>query len=693
MVQKVTGWIQSRYQDRLDEIARRHANLRTATETIEVSLTELDDVDDGFPFARAMHWSEGGSVVLDSVEEAVQRAFYAVADGIEEIEDANDLDEPDLEFVEPIEEMYIDVSSPTNDDIGNMVAVRGRIRQSTDALTWSSARVYRCRRCLTVISTPIEVKPRHVVEGYEREPSECATESCPGGEYEEIVEDTEYRDYRHLIVEQQPGADGATPSKIPCWIFGSGRVAQEYPEGDRVTVVGVLRADTSGDQPEQYIDVYSVTTDEERESVELTEDDRDRVREMVSGMDNAWETAADNLAPSIYGSELAKRGLVSSMVGSGMEERGENNHVLLIGDPGTGKTDLAESVREVLPSARKASMTHSSDAGLTAAAVQESVAGSEEWVIRAGALSLASEGILTAEELDKADFDLSSLNDALESGEVPVNKAGQAATVQTDARLIATANPDGSQFNPRDELGGQLGFTADVIDRFSLIYPFRDEKGDTDRNEGIRDSIASRYLDDSQMDDKYDEYTRDIDIKDMRMWFAMAREQDVEMTREAVDEIGSAWMRIREDAGGVIDIDARRQASMMRMAMSLARLRLGDEVTREDADRAARHVSAMLGEWGYDITGEAETASSSTDDDGDGGGGGRRSLTDVERKNVSEMASNTDFDAEEIADIKGIEDALSDVRGVVASARSESSEEPADEESVGEYLARGPGDD
>jgi len=230
---------------------------------------------------------------------------------------------------------------------------------------------------------------------------------------------------------------------------------------------------------------------------------------------------------------------------------------------------------------------------------------------------------------------------------------------------VATANPDGSTFDPDEELDDQIGFDASVVNRFDLVFPFCDDGSDEARNRGIARASASRYLDDEEIAEEYEAYTRDIDLETLRKWVKIAQQQDVRMTVEAMKEIEEGWMLLRQPDGGVISINARRLDAVARLARAHARLRLGEEVTEGDAKEAFRLVSAMLGEWGYDITGGSDGDAEEVDGD--------VSISDRERENVAEMARNTDKSAEEIREEVMIPESAGDeVERIVEDERDES---------------------
>ncbi|PSP59793.1 XRE family transcriptional regulator, partial [Halobacteriales archaeon QH_7_66_37] len=113
------------------------------------------------------------------------------------------------------------------------------------------------------------------------------------------------------------------------------------------------------------------------------------------------------IAPSIYGFEMEKRAMIFQLF-SGVtkflpdESRTRGDlHILLVGDPGTGKSALLQYINNIAPRSVYTSGKGSSAAGLTAAAVRDDFAEGQQWTLEAGALVLADQGIAAVDELDK----------------------------------------------------------------------------------------------------------------------------------------------------------------------------------------------------------------------------------------------------------------------------------------------------
>jgi DNA replication licensing factor MCM5 len=129
------------------------------------------------------------------------------------------------------------------------------------------------------------------------------------------------------------------------------------------------------------------TPEEEEEFLKMPR--RENIRELI----------ARSIAPAIFGLDDVKCMVACLLFGGtrkflpdGMKLRGDIN-VLLLGDPGTGKSQVLKFAQEVAPVGVFTSGKGSSAAGLTASVVQDP--SSREFYLEGGAMVLADGGVVT----------------------------------------------------------------------------------------------------------------------------------------------------------------------------------------------------------------------------------------------------------------------------------------------------------
>jgi replicative DNA helicase Mcm len=310
-----------------------------------------------------------------------------------------------------------------------------------------------------------------------------------------------------------------------------------------------------------------------------------------------------SIAPSIYGHKEIKASLLLQLFGGSRKVMKDNIvrrgdiHILLVGDPGAGKSQLLQFIAKSAPKARFISGKGASGAGLTAAVVKDEFL--KGWSLEAGAMVLANKGICCIDELDKmTPEDRSALHEALEQQTITISKANIQATLRAETTVLAAANPKLSRFDPYTPIASQIDLPSTLINRFDLIFPIRDLP-----NVETDDRIAGHVL---KLYQDRDALVTPIDPVLMRKYIAYAKRTIMPiLTDDAAKEIKDFYVTLRNSVQSdsevkPIPISARQLEAIIRLSEASARLRLSNKVTRDDAKLAISITKYCLTQIGMD---------------------------------------------------------------------------------------------
>ncbi len=202
----------------------------------------------------------------------------------------------------------------------------------------------------------------------------------------------------------------------------------------------------------------------------------------------ARDAAVRAVAPHLHGLADAKLAIALALVGghgpaggAGQQGLRGDVHVLLTGDPATGKSALLRAASSLAGRRGVAVVARAtSAAGLTAAAVKDASSGL--WALEPGALVLADGGLAALDGLDAfSPADRAALHEAMEQQAVSVAKAGVVATLPTRCAVVAAAGPLDGKGRAGGRAGGGGGaapppLEAPLLSRFDLALDLRDAR-------------------------------------------------------------------------------------------------------------------------------------------------------------------------------------------------------------------------
>ncbi len=284
------------------------------------------------------------------------------------------------------------------------------------------------------------------------------------------------------------------------------------------------------------------------------------------------KTIKEFIAPNIFGMELVKEAAALQLFAI------DPVHILLLGDPGTGKTDILRSVSNLHPVTSFGLGSGASKAGLSAA-----VKGND---IIKGLLPMANNGICCIDELNlmkKTDY--AALYSAMEKGFITYDKANKHFQLDAKVRVIATSNPKGDRFvgNIISILKQQIPFDSALLTRFHLVFLIR--KPGLERFAKITKKIVQN--------DKMKVSIKDMEfIKD---YVDFAEQVDVEFPKEFEKQVVEFSTKLKKDEKKyLIEISPRLVIGLIRIAKASARMELRKTVKKEDIDKAEEIIKFGL---------------------------------------------------------------------------------------------------
>ncbi len=485
-----------------------------------------------------------------------------------------------------------------SENIARLLLIDGIIVRSTSVKPLLIKAAFQCRKC----NAMSYVDQAGILM---RGPGVCA--HCRSKIFEFMEKQSTFMNSQDIRIQERP--EDLPPGQLPraMDIKLSEDLVDIARPGDRVSITGIARAQQEFAGRKARLRTFELLLDanyvdvvgKEVEVVEITPEDERQIRELAKDPFIHRKLIA-SLAPSIYGYGDIKEAVLYLLFGGvpkrlpdGVIIRGEIN-VLLVGDPGTAKSQLLQYVSRIAPRGLYTSGRGTTAAGLTAAVVREKSGG---MVLEAGALVLADKGIACIDEMDKMrPEDRVAIHEALEQHTVSIAKGGIVATLNARAAVLAAANPSLGRYDPYRNITDNINLPVTLLSRFDLLFIMKDTP-EPDADSRMSEHILTLHRLRAPPEEP------PMLPEQLRKYIAYAKRVEPVLTEEAVNEIRQYYLKMRSLSGSTespVAITPRQLEALVRLAEARARSFLRDKVEGEDAHAIIRLMTLSLQDVGID---------------------------------------------------------------------------------------------
>ncbi|HEY3095045.1 MAG TPA: minichromosome maintenance protein MCM [Nitrososphaera sp.] len=491
------------------------------------------------------------------------------------------------------------------DLIDKLVSVSGMVVRSSEVKPLAKKVAYRCTNCNTV--TEAQLKGLVL-----KKPQKC--HACSEKELEMDPENSLFIDFQMVRLQELPEdlPAGQLPHYVEVTVMGD--LVDQCRPGDRIILTGIIRIEQEQLAPQAKTSLFRLRMEGNNieylggragnkdtrtlERIAISAEDERQIRVIASKPD-AYEKLIASFAPHIYGHEVLKEAILLLIVGSltkkledGSTRRGDIN-VLLVGDPGTAKSEMLKFAAKIAPRGLYTSGRGSTAAGLTAAVIRDK---SGIMMLEAGAVVLGDQGLVCIDEFDKIKpEDRSALHEVMEQQTCSVAKGGIVATLNARTSILSAANPMYGKYDPYKNITENVNLPVPLLTRFDLIFIVRDTP------EKEKDNLIASHILELHRDAEHASKPA-IEIDLFSKYLAYSKQGEPALTPEAIDIVRSYYMDMRKvESEGMITVTPRQLEGLVRLATARARLLLKDRVDADDAHRAIYLVDQMMRTAGVDV--------------------------------------------------------------------------------------------
>lgn len=596
---------------------------------LEVDLKDLSSYDEELGELLKKQPTEVLPLFEDAAKEIVDEITRPRPDGEEQVKN--------IQVMLRSEANPMFIRQLTADQVAKLFKVSGIVVAASNIRSKATSLTIQCRSCRSTIPN-IPVKPG--LEGYAL-PRKCNADQsgrlqCPLDPFFVLPDSCKCVDSQILKLQETPEnvPNGEMPRHMQLYV--DRYLCDKIVPGNRVTVTGIysikkgstsktgLKEKLNIGIRQPYLRVVGIQIDSDGSSTTTATqsdstigssnflttriEEEEEFRRMAKQPD-IYETICKSIAPSIYGFNDVKKAIACLLFGGsrkrlpdGLTRRGDIN-VLLLGDPGTAKSQLLKFVERVAPIGVYTSGKGSSAAGLTASVIRDP--SSRNFMIEGGAMVLADGGVVCIDEFDKMrEEDRVAIHEAMEQQTISIAKAGITTTLNSRCSVLAAAN---SIFGRWDDLKGDqnIDFMPTILSRFDMIFIVKDEHNEA------RDSTLARHVMNVHMNATHNagsnlsQVNGEISLEFLRKFIQFARSKcGPRLGEQAAEKLKSQYVLMRSgtlaherDTGKrvSIPITVRQLEAVIRISESLAKMRMQPFANDQDVNESLRlfNVSTM----------------------------------------------------------------------------------------------------
>lgn len=490
-----------------------------------------------------------------------------------------------------------DIRSLRNNHLNKLVKIRGVVVRRTGVFPLFYIIKYTCLKCQAIFGPFIanNTKPSHCYE--------CQSK----GPFVVNSSETIYKDFQKLTVQEVPGTvpAGTLPRSKEILLFYD--LIDLAKPGEEIEITGIYKnnfnvaLNVKNGFPVFFTVIEAVSIDKNVGKVEITAEDIKDIKRFAK-KPNAKNILFNSIAPGICGHFNVKRAIALALFGGVPKEK--NNHrtrgdinVLLLGDPGTAKSQFLRYVEKISNRAVLATGQGASAVGLTATVKRDPVL--KEWTLEGGALVLADKGVCLIDEFDKMnEHDRTSIHEAMEQQSISISKAGIVATLHARCTVIAAANPTRGIYNSSMTFAQNVNLSDPILSRFDILCVIKDIV-DLKEDEMMADYILNSH------EGKKQEGMEILDHNFLRKYILYAKTNiHPVFSNVNVEKISNMYSDLRKESiSSGLPITVRHIESIIRISEAFAKIELRSFVTFEDIDDAISVVlDSFMGAQRYSVS-------------------------------------------------------------------------------------------